>query len=114
MVVPLEEAEPGTILNPPPGKKFKLHASAINTQESMEHMKRIVQIVGLQVSMPLIMLMMDASETNFSGWRGAIDIAHLMFTSNQQHFARRLHKPVADWRIRWMMEYGSDDLARDT
>lgn len=102
-LVTLEDVEPGTILNPPPGKKFKLHASMITSQESLQHMRQIMQIVGLQVAMPLIMMLMDASETNFSGWRGAIEIARSMFRDNQRNLRSHHHRWVAEWRMRWEM-----------
>jgi hypothetical protein len=48
-------------------------------------------------------VLMDASETNFSGWRGAIDQARLGFRRNQRRLYTRFHKPVYQTKVRqWM------------
>ena len=42
---------------------------------------------------------MDGSETNFSGWRGAVDEARKGFVADQENLVRRLHRPAYQW---WM------------
>ena len=107
-ITTLEEIEPGTILNNPPGRKLTIQSSNITTSESLEHMRRIIQIVGLQVALPLIVMLMDASETNFSGWRGAVDIARMLFRVKQKNLIRRMHRPITNWRYRWQIDRGGE------
>jgi capsid protein len=48
---------------------------------------------------------MDGSETNFSGWRGAVDEARKGFKANQRNIIKRFHEPVYRWKVRqWLSE----------
>jgi capsid protein len=47
---------------------------------------------------------MDGSETNFSGWRGAVDEARKGFKANQKSLIQRFHKPVYEWRLHQRLE----------
>jgi hypothetical protein len=49
---------------------------------------------------------MDGSETNFSGWRGAVDEARKGFVADQLNLVRRLHKPGYEW---WLSRLIEDD-----
>lgn len=51
-------------------------------------------MIGVNLGLPLCLVLMDGSETNFSGWRGAVDEARKGFRSNQNNQLNRLHKPV--------------------
>jgi hypothetical protein len=54
---------------------------------------------------------MDATETNFTGWRGAMDQAKLGFITNQHRYESMFHRPVAVWKIRdWLSD--DDDFGR--
>jgi capsid protein len=51
------------------------------------------------------MVLMDGSETNFSGWRGAIEQARLGFRDRQRDLKGQFHRPCFVWKIRqWMNE----------
>jgi hypothetical protein len=50
---------------------------------------------------------MDGSETNFSGWRGAVDEARKGFVADQLNLVRRLHKPAYEW---WLSRELADDF----
>ena len=68
-------------------------------------MRLILTLIGINLGLPLVMVLMDASETNFSGWRGAVDQARLGFRQNQKRLINRFHKPVYLWKVRqWMAE----------
>jgi hypothetical protein len=47
---------------------------------------------------------MDGSETNFSGWRGAVDEARKGFVADQLNLVRRLHKPAYEWWLSRLIE----------
>jgi hypothetical protein len=47
---------------------------------------------------------MDGSETNFSGWRGAVDEARKGFVADQLNLVRRLHKPAYEWWLSQLIE----------
>jgi capsid protein len=60
-------------------------------------------MIGVNLGLPLCLVLMDGSETNFSGWRGAVDEARKGFKSNQRNLIKRFHTPVYRWRVsRWV------------
>ena len=54
-----------------PGEKLHLDSPNVPNPEFFPHMKLILTLIGINLGLPLVMVLMDASETNFSGWRGA-------------------------------------------
>jgi len=107
-----EEVSPGLYKRLAPGKTLKSHAPQIPSTETMQHIRAIQQLIGLQVGLPVIMMLMDASETNFSGWRGAVDIARDLFRDGQRRRRDMYHRKVAIFRTRWLMNNGDKSLSR--
>lgn len=66
--------------------------------EFFPHARLILTIIGINLGMPLVMVLMDASETNFSGFRGAVDQARLGFRHNQRILVAKWHRPY--WRMK--------------
>lgn len=73
-------------------------SSAPGEQFSM-HVRVLLTIIGINLGMPLILVTMDGSETNFSGWRGAFEQAKLGFRSIQRRQARRWNTPILGWKV---------------
>jgi hypothetical protein len=67
-------------------------------------LKTILQTIGTNLGLPLCLVLMDGSETNFSGWRGAVDEARKGFKSNQRNLIKRFHEPVWRWKVRQWIE----------
>jgi len=76
----------------------------------MQH-KTQLQLIGINLGLPLCVLFMDGSETNYSGWRGAVDEARKGFRANQKAIATKFHKPVWNWRA-WVAVQDDPALAR--
>lgn len=73
--------------------------------EFFPHVRLLLQLIGVNLGMPLVLSLMDAKETNFSGYRGAIDQAKMGFRRNQRKLITRLHNPVVQWLIsQWAVE----------
>jgi hypothetical protein len=51
---------------------------------------------------------MDGSETNFSGWRGAVDEARKGFVADQMNLVRRLNRPAYTWKLSQYLEDTKD------
>jgi lambda family phage portal protein len=68
----------------PPGVKAKLATGPIPNQEHFEHVRHTIRQIGAGLNMPLEMVLLDASQTNYSGWRGAMDQARMSFTRLQR------------------------------
>jgi len=65
-------------------------------------------VLGVNFGLPLCLVLMDGSETNFSGWRGAVDEARKGFVADQLNLVRRLHKPGYEWWLSRLIDENSD------
>jgi lambda family phage portal protein len=80
----IEEMAPGLILRLRPGQTAKtLGSNNIPGEGYVQHFKLTLQSIGAVVGLPLILILLDAAETNFSGWRGAMDQAKIGFVCEQ-------------------------------
>lgn len=87
------------------GETLKGFAPNIPNSEYFQQVRLIMQILGVNFGLPLCLVLMDGSETNFSGWRGAVDEARKGFVADQLNLMRRFHKPAYIWKVhRWLLE----------
>jgi lambda family phage portal protein len=84
----------------PAGVKAKLATAPIPNQEHFEHVRHLIRQIGAGLNMPLEMVLLDASQTNFSGWRGAMDQARMSFVRNQRAFATQFYTPICRMWLR--------------
>lgn len=80
-----------------PGETLKGFSPNIPNSEYFQQVRLIMQVLGVNFGLPLCLVLMDGSETNFSGWRGAVDEARKGFIADQLNLVRRLHKPAYEW-----------------
>lgn len=97
----IEGFSAGTVIRSKNGRKLKPFVNNAPGPEFVPHVKHILSVMGVNLGMPLVLVLMDASETNFSGWRGAFDQAKMGFRRNQSRLIRRCHDPVLAWRLAW-------------
>jgi lambda family phage portal protein len=93
------QLKPGMELHATPGMKWELATPNVPAPQYDGYHKSLLANLGGAAGLPLVLLMMDASETNFSGWRGALEEAKKGFRSNQRCFDARFHRPVTIWRL---------------
>jgi capsid protein len=93
----LEGVSPGMFYDGREGETLKGFSPNIPNSEYFQQVKLILQIVGVNFGLPLCLILMDGSETNFSGWRGAVDEARKGFVADQLNLVRRWHSPVYRW-----------------
>jgi lambda family phage portal protein len=65
-----------------------------------EHSNLILTFIAINLDIPVHVLLLDPSKTNFSGWRGAIDQARLRFRQIQQWLTHAFHCRVYRWKLR--------------
>lgn len=99
---------PGMQIDCAPGEKIEGFSPNVPNTEFFPHVRLILQMIGVNLGVPLVMVLMDASDTNFSGWRGAVDEARRGFKRNQQLLVRRWHSPVYRWKL---VQFAQDDPA---
>jgi capsid protein len=101
----LQGVGPGMEIAGQPGERLRMDSPNVPNAEFFPHMKLVLTLIGVNLGLPLVMVLMDGSETNFSGWRGAIDQARLGFRMNQRRHANRWHRPINAWQVRrWIDE----------
>lgn len=83
-----------------PGEKLSAISGNVPNPTFFDHAKQLQQLIAINMDVPLILLLYDASETNFSGWRGAMEQAKLAFQDFQAWFAGVFHDEVLKWKIR--------------
>ena len=100
----LENIGPGMQVQTNPGEKLTGFSPNIPNPQFFEHVQLILKIVSANLGIPLHAVLLDASQTNFSGWRGAIDQARGGFRRIQTHFVRRFHKHIYRWKVQDWIE----------
>jgi lambda family phage portal protein len=102
----IEGMAPGTLLRGRPGEKFTIGSGNVPNAEFFPHAKLLLTLIGINIGMPLMLVLLDYSESNFSGWRGAFEQAKMGFQWNQRWLAQKLHGPVYRWQVRRQLEAG--------
>lgn len=96
----VEEIAPGMEIVGEPGETLSGFSPNIPNPGAMEHFKLMLTLLGVNFGLPLVLVTMDASDTNFSGWRGAVDQARMGFKRNQRWLIDHFLKPVYRWKVR--------------
>lgn len=105
-----EALGPGMRVRGKPGEKLQGFSPNVPNDSFFPHIRLIINLISINLGLPLILGLLDASETNFSSWRGAVDQARLGFRRLQRVLQMRFLVPVYRWKLRqWLAE---DGLAR--
>lgn len=100
----IEGVSPGMEIIGSPGEELEGFSPNVPNSEYFQQVKLLLQIIGVNFGLPLCLVLMDGSETNFSGWRGAVDEARKGFVADQTNLVRRLHAPVYRWKLSQWIE----------
>lgn len=94
---------PGMEIQTRPGEKVTAFSPNIPNPEYFPHTLLILTFIAINLDLPVQVLLLDAKQTNFSGWRGAIDQARLGLRQIQRWLADWFHREVWRWRVRRAM-----------
>lgn len=83
-----------------PGESLKFQSPNVPNQEFFQHAILILSIIAVNLDLPVQVLMLDATHTNFSGWRGSIDQARQRWLAIQRWLIQSLHTPTYKWKVR--------------
>lgn len=106
----IEEIEPGMEVIGQPGEELSGFSPDVPSSSYQWQHRMMLQAIGVNLGLPLCLVLMDGSETNFSGWRGAVDEARKGFKSLQRNMVKRSHSPTYQWKVRQWIE--EDPLIR--
>jgi len=96
----MTELAPGMEITAMPGEKISGFSPNIPNAEYFEHVKMILTFIAVNLGIPRHVLLLDPSDTNFSGWRGAIDQAKYGFRRLQRRMISRFYAPIYEWKVR--------------
>lgn len=113
---------PGKILRGRPGKRWNVLNPNIPGNEYECFVLHLLACFAVNLDIPLMVLLLDPTKTNFSGWRGAMNIARETYTELRQTHLRRWHVPAYQWKVRqwatenprlaaWVAKNGPDGLS---
>lgn len=101
----LEGVAPGMRVRGAPGVRLEGFSPNIPNPEFFPHATLILTFIAINLDLPVAVLLLDPSNTNFSGWRGAIDQARMRFRQLQVWMRDSFHKPVYRWKVRqWIAD----------
>lgn len=81
-------------------EKLKMESAQVPSPEFFPHTRLLLTFIAINLDLPVHVLLLDPSQTNFSGWRGAIDQARLRFRQIQAWMVSKFHKPVYRWWLK--------------
>lgn len=82
------------------GEKLRGFIPTIPGLSFFEHSKLCLGILAVNLDLPLCVFLLDASDTNYSGFRGAIDQARQRWRDIQSWFMGSFHSPIFEWKVR--------------
>lgn len=104
----IQGISPGLEMTTLPGEKYSGFSPNVLGPDFFMHVKMILSLLSVNLGMPYAMTMIDASDTNYSGWRGAMEQARIGFRLNQKWMIERFHSPIYRAKVR---QWWSDDAA---
>lgn len=99
-----ERYGPGTILRSGKGEQVKPFAPNIISGDFVPYIKMMLQLVNIHLKLPLVLYLLDASETNFSGWKGAVNACQVELKRVQNNQKRRYNNHVYRWWLTGEMQ----------
>ena len=99
----IEGIGPGLEIVAKPGQTLRGFSPSVPNPEFFPHVRLLLQLIGINFGLPLVLVLMDGSETNFSGWRGAVNEARKGFRKQQRNLIQRFHSPAYRFKVlQWM------------
>ncbi len=99
----MESFAPGQVIDLNPGEKITGFSPNVPNPEYFQHTLLLLTFIAANLDLPLQVVLLDPTKTNFSGWRGAIDEARKSFAQIQNALVSKLHKRVYRMKVRqWL------------
>lgn len=86
-------------------EKIEFNSANIPNESFFSHANLLLTFIAINLDMPVAMLLLDASNTNFSGWRGSMDQARVRFRWFQRKMISHWHRPIYRWKVQqWLID----------
>lgn len=104
---------PGQVLQDPvPGVSYEMFSSDIPGDGFFALEKMVLTYLGLNLDLPLIVLLLDASDTTFSSYRHVLEQARQTYAEILDWFSMQWHRPIWRWKVLTWLEEGDAELLR--
>lgn len=102
----LENIGPGMEIGANANETIEGFSPNIPGPQYFEQAWKILKTISANLGLPLQAVLLDASESNFSGWRGAMDQARTGFRRIQNFMIEKFHARVWKWKVsQWLQKY---------
>lgn len=102
----LENIGPGMEIGANANETIEGFSPNIPSPQYFEQAWKILKTISANLGLPLQAVLLDASESNFSGWRGAMDQARTGFRRIQNFLIEKFHARVWKWKVsQWVQQY---------
>ncbi len=64
----------------------------------------LLRFIAVNLCLPLPVLLLEPSDSNFSSWRGSFEQAKYTFREMQSILGGQLHRHVWRWKVRYWIE----------
>lgn len=105
----VENFSPGLFIEGAPGESLTAFTANVPNAEFFNHALLILTFIAVNLNIPVAVLLLDPKQTNFSGWRGAIDQARISFSRIQSALIEQFHAPVYTWKL-WQWIATDDEV----
>lgn len=95
-----DELYPGKFYRGRPGAKLQGFSPNVPNAEYFQHVMMMLSIIAVNLDLPVAVLMLDPSQSNYSSWRGSLDQAKQRWKDLQRMLCERLHFPTWCWKVR--------------
>ena len=95
----VQGVSPGLEITGKAGETLTGFSPNVPNPEFFQHAMMIMGIIAVNLNMPVAMLLLDPSQTNFSGWRGAVDQARFSFRDFQDLMISLFYRPIYHWKL---------------
>lgn len=93
------EPTPGMTMRGIPGTKWTGFQPAIPSDGHFEQIKMLLTYLSINLDLPLILLLLDASDTTYSSYRHVVEQGRLGFRRLIGQFHSRWARPIFRWRV---------------
>lgn len=100
------EMEPGMVKFGSPGESIEQIVPQQPQQNLTEFLAMVLRVLGLPLGMPLELILLDFSRTNYSSARASLKQAQITFTRMQQRFRNVVLHRLWRWRISKFIKSG--------
>lgn len=96
----VHELRPGLEIQGRPGEKLKINAPNLPGDGFLKHSVQVLTFIAVNLGVPVQVLLLDPTQTNFSSWRGAMDIAQHGFADIRGWMTTQFYCPIYEWWLR--------------